>query len=902
MHMKGFSMKGGSSRRRKIEPESETASKKAVSQEEKRIEVNSPLKNEQADSTCPNSPLLPFEFFKKSENQKKTIDDVNFLDVYLRDRWKQLAEELEHNDPEELFKLCRAKWFKSKSSLSRKNPEILEKPYCIYSKEEMEQGKGNPKNFVVLLKHFLKHIDLNNELFSIDFIEKTYGDFITDTRVQVPLAEGFNVRSTRYHQEVGEMELSEYVQYQRKKQNMNLQDKSTLEEKITFAVNLDIGNFKEQLTELHNKVPSWLYCNRDEDLQGYLRKHIPGMSVPQIYLKVAGCWTGGHQENLALRAVNINHGPGEVEWFCMDPDETVRFNNHILKEKGHNFLALEGLWYLSLEEVLSRGFKVTKFVQEEGDIVILAPGTLHWVKSYAMTVNSAWNIGYYEKCQFDEILRRFDFNNRVGFRNLIPVRTLLLDILNNEARKLDRPTFEMLKERVIKFVNKALDNFEIAKRWECQREEDNKDINNMVMCSRCFGETFESWFYDKTKDSDDVPPEFDVDNIICFDCARDKKVNRKKIIWFMKYNKPVLTKVMQMLEDLSFKDIKKTPFPLMTRIATPKYYVKSTVSEYFGLEGEELVPLKSDELLVEEPVDILKQKNFLSRKSMLNMNTFVADALSIKIKLKSKREFPEDEDAKRSEEKKSDHEKDPLNLIQNKLASKNMSGLLTSNENKSDLEDWQQKIIDYTYTTLKILYDDNPPVNPSQKTSQTAKSQAKPESNDLTTKASPEDNSIPSTSQPSDKAKQVDDDYETSSHQASIAPALDCEFSIPAVLPLTAISSYYHSKIPLILNSTSNLSPYISQIKEDKLVSSENILTVVLILYESVFDLDDGKFLLIDKKKEELEVQAEAKSSQGMKSQQAEKREFEVPQIKDERIQSAVRKALVQIAAKEPSR
>jgi hypothetical protein len=40
--------------------------------------------------------------------------------------------------------------------------------------------------------------------------------------------------------------------------------------------------------------------------------------VPQFYFKVKGVWTGGHQENVNLTAININHGPGESEWVTVD--------------------------------------------------------------------------------------------------------------------------------------------------------------------------------------------------------------------------------------------------------------------------------------------------------------------------------------------------------------------------------------------------------------------------------------------------------------------------------------------------------------------------------------------------------------------------------------------------------
>ena len=45
---------------------------------------------------------------------------------------------------------------------------------------------------------------------------------------------------------------------------------------------------------------------------------IPGMNQPQMYMKVHGCKTTGHQENCNFCSININVGPGECEWFVVD--------------------------------------------------------------------------------------------------------------------------------------------------------------------------------------------------------------------------------------------------------------------------------------------------------------------------------------------------------------------------------------------------------------------------------------------------------------------------------------------------------------------------------------------------------------------------------------------------------
>ncbi len=43
---------------------------------------------------------------------------------------------------------------------------------------------------------------------------------------------------------------------------------------------------------------------------------ILGMNTVQLYMKVPGSRTPGHQENNNFCSININIGPGDCEWFC----------------------------------------------------------------------------------------------------------------------------------------------------------------------------------------------------------------------------------------------------------------------------------------------------------------------------------------------------------------------------------------------------------------------------------------------------------------------------------------------------------------------------------------------------------------------------------------------------------
>ena len=58
-------------------------------------------------------------------------------------------------------------------------------------------------------------------------------------------------------------------------------------------------------------------CKSKFDLLKYGKIDVLGVTTPQIYLKVKGNWTGGHQENLRVRAANINHGGASSIWHCV---------------------------------------------------------------------------------------------------------------------------------------------------------------------------------------------------------------------------------------------------------------------------------------------------------------------------------------------------------------------------------------------------------------------------------------------------------------------------------------------------------------------------------------------------------------------------------------------------------
>jgi hypothetical protein len=77
-----------------------------------------------------------------------------------------------------------------------------------------------------------------------------------------------------------------------------------------FAVNFEPATSGHLLNSLKEKLDLTMFgWAGSRDVLSYLEQHINGCTNPQFYLKVKGCWTGGHQENVSMCAININLGP-----------------------------------------------------------------------------------------------------------------------------------------------------------------------------------------------------------------------------------------------------------------------------------------------------------------------------------------------------------------------------------------------------------------------------------------------------------------------------------------------------------------------------------------------------------------------------------------------------------------
>ena len=172
------------------------------------------------------------------------------------------------------------------------------------------------------------------------------------------------------------MFLKDYIEYiDSVEKQPTLLDKSNL---IKYAVNIDLDQYEDIQAELESKIDPLLMCRSEYDLLSYLRQGINGMSCGQMYLKVKGAWTGGHEENLRFRSININHGPGSSDWYGVGHENSQIFREIVKENENIDIYTKEGVWFPDIKYFMEKKIKVFFTVQEPGDIVLVGAGCLHW--------------------------------------------------------------------------------------------------------------------------------------------------------------------------------------------------------------------------------------------------------------------------------------------------------------------------------------------------------------------------------------------------------------------------------------------------------------------------------------------------------------------------------------------
>ncbi|POI35157.1 hypothetical protein CIB84_001091, partial [Bambusicola thoracicus] len=291
--------------------------------------------------------------------------------------------------------------------------------------------------------------------------------------------------------------------------------------------------WKLQLHEL-TKLPAFVRVVSAGNLLSHVGHTILGMNTVQLYMKVPGSRTPGHQENNNFCSVNINIGPGDCEWFVV-PESYWGVMNDFCEKNNMNFLM--GSWWPNLEDLYEANVPVYRFIQRPGDLVWINAGTVHWVQAIGWCNNIAWNVGPLTACQYKLAVERYEWNKLQSVKSIVPMVHLSWNMARN-IKVSDPKLFEMIKYCLLRTLKQCqtLREALIAAGKEIVWHGRAKD-EPAHYCSICEVEVFDLLFVTSESNSRKTYV------VHCQDCARKISTNLENFVVLEQYKMEDLMQV-----------------------------------------------------------------------------------------------------------------------------------------------------------------------------------------------------------------------------------------------------------------------------------------------------------------------------------------------------------------------
>ncbi|XP_062853698.1 lysine-specific demethylase 6A-like isoform X1 [Trichomycterus rosablanca] len=337
----------------------------------------------------------------------------------------------------------------------------------------LHQFCTNPSNPVTVIRGLAGALKLDLGLFSTKTLVEANPEHLVEVRTQLcqPADENWDVSGTRKQWRCESSRtlttIAKYAQYQaasfqeslreenEKKGQKELSDSETSSsenvarrrkgpfKQIKFGTNIDVSDEKKwklQLQEL-SKLPAFARVVSAGNLLSHVGHTILGMNTVQLFMKVPGSRTPGHQENNNFCSVNINIGPGDCEWFAV-PEPYWGVMSEFCEKNNINFLM--GSWWPNLEDLYEANVPVYRFIQRPGDLVWLNTGTVHWVQAIGWCNNISWNVGPLTAHQYKLAVERYEWNKLQSVKSAVPMVHLSWNMARN-IKVSDHRLFEMIK-------------------------------------------------------------------------------------------------------------------------------------------------------------------------------------------------------------------------------------------------------------------------------------------------------------------------------------------------------------------------------------------------------------------------------------------------------------------------
>nr|XP_029715194.1 histone demethylase UTY isoform X1 [Aedes albopictus] len=302
---------------------------------------------------------------------------------------------------------------------------------------------------------------------------------------------------------------------------------------LRFGTNVDLSDerkWKTQLSELQ-KLPPFARVVSAANMLSHVGHMILGMNTVQLYMKVPGSRTPGHQENNNFCSININIGPGDCEWFAT-PDSYWGGIQSLCEKNNINYL--HGSWWPALEDLYAENIPVYRFTQKPGDLVWVNAGCVHWVQAIGWCNNIAWNVGPLTARQYELAIQRYEWNKLESYKSIVPMVHLSWNLARN-IKVSDPKLYELIKTCLMQTMRHCMQVLEFVKSKGVEVRFHGRGKNEAShYCGQCEVEVFNILFIREQEKRHVVH---------CMGCARKQAPNLQGFVCLEEYKMAELMQV-----------------------------------------------------------------------------------------------------------------------------------------------------------------------------------------------------------------------------------------------------------------------------------------------------------------------------------------------------------------------
>ncbi|XP_058124387.1 histone demethylase UTY [Anopheles coustani] len=325
---------------------------------------------------------------------------------------------------------------------------------------------------------------------------------------------------------------------------------------LRFGTNVDLSDerkWKAQLQELQ-KLPPFARVVSAANMLSHVGHMILGMNTVQLYMKVPGSRTPGHQENNNFCSININIGPGDCEWFAT-PDSYWGGIQALCEKNNINYL--HGSWWPALEDLYAENIPVYRFTQRPGDLVWVNAGCVHWVQAIGWCNNIAWNVGPLTARQYQLAVERYEWNKLESYKSIVPMVHLSWNLARN-IKVSDPKMFESIKTCLMQTMKHCMQILEYVKSLHVEVRFHGRGKNEAShYCGQCEVEVFNILFIREQEKRHIVH---------CMGCARKQSPTLQGFVCLEEYK---LAELMQVY-DAFVLHTPPPPLPAIAPSASPQ--------------------------------------------------------------------------------------------------------------------------------------------------------------------------------------------------------------------------------------------------------------------------------------------------------------------------------------------